>query len=325
MLQILFWILKFIVKSVGTVGFIRLADYLRKQMIIRTAPEKNLLIKYSSEINRFTSYALITGSTAGIGLEFGKRLAKAGFNLICISRSQEKLKQAEKEIRDYAIPENQQDKFKVVNIVRDFKESHKPNFFEELDEELKVYPIKILVNNVGFLSSVKKDDFSRPEYQEVIDLMNVNVISFMGLSKTLIPRMVNQRNEHGKGAVVFVSSMSASKFEPEDFVYGAAKKLMANMALVYAKKFHEKIDVLDLRPGWVLSNMTKEFEDKIPDMVEADDCVGSALNVIDDGITTSGSHKQLNRLAKIDFISWFVPMEWQVEEIWKRFGSIFDL
>lgn len=38
-----------------------------------------------------TSYAIITGATDGIGLEYSKQLAQMGYSLLIISRNEEKL------------------------------------------------------------------------------------------------------------------------------------------------------------------------------------------------------------------------------------------
>jgi 17beta-estradiol 17-dehydrogenase / very-long-chain 3-oxoacyl-CoA reductase len=52
--------------------------------------ELNLLERYKQ--NRGDSlWAVVTGATDGIGLEFCKQLAKRGFNIVMISRTQEKL------------------------------------------------------------------------------------------------------------------------------------------------------------------------------------------------------------------------------------------
>ena len=46
---------------------------------------------------------MVTGATDGIGKEFALQLAKAGFNILLISRSEEKLKQVSKEIGEYSV------------------------------------------------------------------------------------------------------------------------------------------------------------------------------------------------------------------------------
>jgi 17beta-estradiol 17-dehydrogenase / very-long-chain 3-oxoacyl-CoA reductase len=93
------------------------------------------------------SWAIITGSTDGIGLGFAKYLASKGFNLVCISRKKEKLEAKEKEIREYAKGEN----IKIKNIVKDFTDGYKEEFYKDIEAEIKGLDISILVNNVGIL------------------------------------------------------------------------------------------------------------------------------------------------------------------------------
>jgi len=44
-------------------------------------------------------YAVITGASDGIGLEFAKQLAEKGYNLVLLSRTEEKLKRVAREIQ----------------------------------------------------------------------------------------------------------------------------------------------------------------------------------------------------------------------------------
>ena len=55
-------------------------QFLRKKM--------DLLKRYGGK----GTWALVTGSTDGIGLEFAKQLAKDGFNICLVSRTESKLK-----------------------------------------------------------------------------------------------------------------------------------------------------------------------------------------------------------------------------------------
>ena len=45
------------------------------------------------------SYALVTGSSSGIGLEISRDLAKRGYNLILVARTRSKLDKISKKIR----------------------------------------------------------------------------------------------------------------------------------------------------------------------------------------------------------------------------------
>jgi len=89
---------------------------------------------------------VITGSTDGIGLGYAKFFAEAGFNLVCIARNSEKLKEKEKEIRQHA---KGRANLKIVNIVKDFTESFKSEFYSDIQSTLEKLDVSIVVNNVG--------------------------------------------------------------------------------------------------------------------------------------------------------------------------------
>ena len=55
--------------------------------------ELNLIERYGKG-----TWALITGSTDGIGFGFARNLAKRGFNIVLCARNPEKLKKRKKEI-----------------------------------------------------------------------------------------------------------------------------------------------------------------------------------------------------------------------------------
>jgi len=59
----------------------------------------NLFAKYSKQVKgKGASYALITGSSDGIGEEYAYQLAHQGFNIILISRTLKKLENVKSNI-----------------------------------------------------------------------------------------------------------------------------------------------------------------------------------------------------------------------------------
>ena len=61
-------------------------------------PKQNLFKRYGGK----GTWALVTGASSGLGAEYCKQLAKDGFNICLISRTQYKLKAVEKEVKKIA-------------------------------------------------------------------------------------------------------------------------------------------------------------------------------------------------------------------------------
>jgi 17beta-estradiol 17-dehydrogenase / very-long-chain 3-oxoacyl-CoA reductase len=57
-------------------------------------PRKNLTSRYGG------NWALVTGGSDGIGEAYSYELAKAGFNIIIVSRTLEKMERVAKKLRD---------------------------------------------------------------------------------------------------------------------------------------------------------------------------------------------------------------------------------
>lgn len=131
------------IQLLGWLGFVRVL-YELYNFVVYTFLTKNR--KDLAKVYGEGSYAVITGSSDGIGLGYAKYLAEAGFNLVCISRSAEKLKEKEKEIRDYA---SKRKDLKIVNIVKDFSECYKTEFYTDILATVSKLDVSILVNNVG--------------------------------------------------------------------------------------------------------------------------------------------------------------------------------
>lgn len=119
------------------------------------------------------SYVVVTGSTDGIGLGYAKLFAESGFNLVCISRSAEKLKEKEKEIRAHA---SSRKELKIVNLAKDFSESYKPEFYADIFSAVEKLDVSILVNNVGLGTNDNKE-ISPNSFKTLIDTVVINCCS----------------------------------------------------------------------------------------------------------------------------------------------------
>jgi NAD(P)-dependent dehydrogenase (short-subunit alcohol dehydrogenase family) len=131
--------------------------------------------------------ALVTGSTAGIGLEIARTLAVEGADVIVTGRSQVKLDQAVASIR--ASGGNG-----IRGILADVATAEGA---AALIAEVK--QVDILVNNLGIYESKPFAEISDADWQKYFE---VNVLSGARLARAYFPGML----ERNWGRVIFISS-----------------------------------------------------------------------------------------------------------------------
>jgi NAD(P)-dependent dehydrogenase (short-subunit alcohol dehydrogenase family) len=148
--------------------------------------------------------ALVTGSTAGIGLEIARKLAQEGADVIVCGRNQAKLDQALADIRASGGTN-------VRGIVAD------PVTVEGTDMLLKAQPsVDILVNNLGIYESKPFEKITDDDWRRFFE---VNVLSGARLSQRYFPGML----ERNWGRVIFIASESGLMVPPDMIHYGMTK------------------------------------------------------------------------------------------------------
>ncbi|KAA8533249.1 hypothetical protein F0562_033218 [Nyssa sinensis] len=127
------WII--LLSSLGFLSlFKHLTSLLRWLFITIIRPPKNL--------KNYGSWALITGSTSGIGKAFAVELAGKGLNLILVARNSQKLKAVSNEIQA------KHPRTQIKLVVLDFS-GDLPAGVREIEEAVKGLDVGVLINNVG--------------------------------------------------------------------------------------------------------------------------------------------------------------------------------
>jgi NAD(P)-dependent dehydrogenase (short-subunit alcohol dehydrogenase family) len=149
--------------------------------------------------------ALVTGSTAGIGLAIAKSLATEGAHVYVNGRTQERVDAAIAEIRSHATTS------KVDGVVADFSNS---SGAEAVIAKLPV--ADILVNNVGI--------FEPKPFAEIPDtdwyrFFEINVMSGVRVSRHYLAGMLKKN----WGRILFISSESGVQIPAEMVHYGMTK------------------------------------------------------------------------------------------------------
>ena len=149
--------------------------------------------------------ALVTGSTAGIGLAIAQRLAAEGAAVILTGRTEARLDEAKKAILA------QTPGASVRGVAVDFGDA------VQVASLLQAVPtVDILINNVGIFEPKPFADIPDAEW---LHFFEVNVLSGVRLSRQYFPLMLKQN----WGRIVFISSESGFQIPAEMIQYGTTK------------------------------------------------------------------------------------------------------
>ena len=154
--------------------------------------------------------ALITGASAGIGLEFAWQLAAARHDLVLVARNEKKLNTIAEQIRSVTgvnvevLPADLTKKSDLKKVAK--RLSHTTVTFgpdSEVNPELQPHaPIGLLINNAGFSSGQTLLDGN---LDDELDQLDVMVRAVLVLSRAAAKQMVKR----GRGAICNVGSIAA--------------------------------------------------------------------------------------------------------------------
>jgi short-subunit dehydrogenase len=180
--------------------------------------------------------ALVTGASAGIGVEFARQLAERGYDLVLVARRRERLDALAAELRA-AHPEA-----RVHAIALDLVE---PSALQAITDEVarEGFEIDLLVNNAGFGSHAS---FVTSDPANASRMIALNVAVPVALARAFVPGMVERR----RGGVINLASTAAFQPLPSMAVYGASKAFL----LSFSEALHEEVrrsgvSVVALCPG----------------------------------------------------------------------------
>jgi gluconate 5-dehydrogenase len=186
--------------------------------------------------------ALVTGSSAGIGLALAKGLAEAGATVVVNGRDAAKVEAARAELsavglKAHAMPFDVTDPAAAEAAMGRI--------------EREVGPVAILVNNAGIQRRMPLDEFPEETWRE---LMTTNLDSVFYVAKAVARRMIPRK----AGAIVNICSVQSELGRPNIAPYtaskGAVKMLTKGMAIDWGK---HGIRVNGLGPGYFRTELNK--------------------------------------------------------------------
>ena len=161
--------------------------------------------------------ALITGASAGLGVDFARQLSKRGHRLVLAARRKDRLDALAKELG----------KARAVEI--DLSKSNAaPKLMADLEANGEV--VDLLVNNAGFGLIGRFAELDAKRERQMIDL---NVGTLTDLCRAVAPQMIKRK----AGGILNVASTAAFQPGPKMAVYFATKAFV----LSFTEALHEEL------------------------------------------------------------------------------------
>lgn len=161
---------------------------------------------------------LITGASAGLGVEFARLCAAAGEELVIVARRRDRLEALAAEVGG-----------KVHIFVSDLSLAGAPaGLINSIEAE--GLTVDTLINNAGFGGGGRFAEQSLARQREMIDL---NVRALTELTRLVLPPML----ERGRGAILNVASTAAFQPGPGSAVYFATKAYV----LSFTEALHQEL------------------------------------------------------------------------------------
>jgi short-subunit dehydrogenase len=182
--------------------------------------------------------ALVTGASAGLGVEFARQLSVRGRPLVLAARRGDRLESLAKELGDS----------RAVEI-----DLAKPGAAERLmaDIDRSGETVELLVNNAGFGLI---GPFARLDSNRLREMIDLNCGALTELCRAVAPQMIERRS----GSILNVASTAAFQPGPRMAVYFATKAYV----LSFTEALHEELKRHDIKVSCLCPGPTRtEFGD----------------------------------------------------------------
>jgi gluconate 5-dehydrogenase len=188
--------------------------------------------------------ALITGSSASIGLALARGLAQAGATVVLNGRDPAKLEQASATLKSEGLDSHIQ----CFNVTQ----GNEVQLAIEAIEQ-RIGPIEILVNNAGMQRRMPLQDFSHEHWHE---LLRTNLDSVFFVGQAVAKHMITR----GHGKIINICSVQSELGRPGIAPYaaskGAVKMLTKGMAIDWGPL---GLNVNGIGPGYFKTELNEKL------------------------------------------------------------------
>ncbi len=187
-------------------------------------------------------YCVITGASGGVGEEISQTLSKE-YNLILVGSNQKKLNDLKKKILKKNI-------CKIILIQSNFTNNKS---LLKVCNILSKKNIHVLINNAGVF---EYNLFINEKDKRTIDIININLISHMLITKSILKNMKKNKN----GRIIFIGSTSSYKGIKNTISYCSSKHGLLGFSRSINEEYN-KFNVFSsyLSPGSIKTQMSKKL------------------------------------------------------------------
>ena len=204
------------------------------KLVVSLLPTQNLKKKYDAE------WALVTGSSSGIGKSIAFALAKQGLNVVLVALQEPLLDETFEELKASFGDR----KFLKIGV-----NLGAPGYVDKIADATKDIDVQLVFNNAGYMLT---GFFDKTPLARLMMNHECNATSAMQITHVFVTRMLEKNL---RGCVVFTSSAAACQPTPFSALYGATKAYISSFAANIAVELHSRnIDVLAFHPSPVATN-----------------------------------------------------------------------
>jgi NAD(P)-dependent dehydrogenase (short-subunit alcohol dehydrogenase family) len=209
-----------------------------------------------------TRSALVTGGSRGIGLGIARRLLTDGYQVVINGvRTADVVAATLEDLSRLG---------DVAYVAADVGDA--PGRSHLVAETLAVVGrLDVLVNNAGITSPGRKDILEATE-EDLDTVLAVNLKGPFLLTQSLARHMIQEHEADPafRGRIVNITSISASVASPNRAEYCISKAGLSMTTLLWAIRLAEHgIDVYEVRPGVIQTDMTAPVAEKYESLIEA--------------------------------------------------------
>ncbi|MED5389215.1 MAG: SDR family oxidoreductase [Pseudomonadota bacterium] len=195
---------------------------------------------------------VIFGATSAIAEHSARHLVAQGASVYCVGRSPDKLEVMLKDLQVRA-----SDGQVVTGCLADLTDTERhPSLIEKATQALGGLDAALIAHG-----SLPAQNTCEADYVVAREEFEVNAMSVI----SLLTLLANQFEEQGRGVIAAISSVAGDRGRQSNYVYGAAKGMVSIFMQGLRNRLSSHgVDVVTIKPGFVDTPMTAEFDKSGP-------------------------------------------------------------